>query len=198
LGGDWSIYTNYNKGISNIFNKENMSNKSFSNILIALSCLITGVSFFMSNILNYGMNRFFVEQGLYVILIIQFLLYQFLHGGILHMLFNSFFLYLFGNQVESLIGRNKFIIFFILNTLFVGIALLFFARGNTIGISGFAMAILAYIFLELRSRNNPEYKSAGIFLVINILIGLGGNISLVGHLSGAIFGIIFYYLLHRK
>jgi membrane associated rhomboid family serine protease len=29
-------------------------------------------------------------------------------------------------------------------------------------------------------------------------MGLGGNISLVGHLSGAIFGIVFYYLLDRK
>jgi hypothetical protein len=89
-------------------------------------------------------------------------------------------------------------IFFILNTFFVGIALLFLSNGNTIGISGFAMAILSYIFLELRSRNNPEYKSAGVFLIINILMGLGGNISLVGHLSGAIFGIVFYYLLDRK
>ncbi|MFA6090676.1 MAG: rhomboid family intramembrane serine protease [Candidatus Gracilibacteria bacterium] len=175
-----------------------MSNKSFSNILIILSCIITGISFFSNNILSYGMNSYFINDGFSIVLIIQFLLYQFLHGGILHLLFNSFFLYLFGNQVESLIGRNRFMIFFILNTFFVGIALLFLSNGNTIGISGFAMAILSYIFLELRSRNNPEYKSAGVFLIINILMGLGGNISLVGHLSGAIFGIVFYYLLDRK
>lgn len=174
-----------------------MSNKSFSNILIILSFIITGISFFMSNILNYGMNLFFIEQWLYITVIIQFFLYQFLHGGILHLLFNSFFLYLFGNQVESLIWQNRFILFFILNTLFVSIAILIFSNGNTIGISGFDMAILAYTFLELRSRNNPEYKSTGVFLVINILIGLGGNISLEGHLSGAIFGMIFYYLLNK-
>lgn len=56
------------------------------------------------------------------------------------------------------------------------------------------MAVLAYVFLELKSRNNPEYRSAGVFLAINIAIGLTGNISLVGHLSGAIFGMVFYYL----
>ena len=174
-----------------------MSNKSFSNILILLSALLTGASFFLNGMLIYGMNPFFIIQGLYGELVIQFLLYQFLHGGVLHLLFNGFFLYYFGNQVEELIGRNRFIVFFILNTLFVGIALLFFASGNTIGISGFAMAILAYIFMELRSRNNPEYRSAGVFLFINIAIGFTGNISLVGHLSGAIFGIVFYYAVKR-
>lgn len=171
-----------------------MSNKSFSNILILLSCIITGLSFFVSNILAFGMNSFFLMQGLYIQVAIQFLLYQFLHGGIFHLLMNSFFLYLFGNQVEGLIGRSRFILFFLFNTVFVGISLLFFAKGNTIGISGFAMAILAYIFLELRSRNNPEYRSAGVFLFINIAIGFTGNISLIGHVSGAIFGMIFYYL----
>jgi len=171
-----------------------MQNKSFSNILIVLSFLITGMSFFVSDILIYGMNSFFLVQWLYVQFVIQFLLYQFLHGGILHLLSNSFFIYLFGNQVESIIGRDKFIVFFLLNTVFVGVSLLFFANRNTIGISGFAMAILSYVFLELKAQRNPEYRSAGVFLLINIAIGFTGNISLVGHLSGAIFGIIFYYL----
>lgn len=174
-----------------------MQDKSFSNILIFLSFAVTGASFLMGDILAYGMNSFFLVQGLYIQVIVQFLLYQFLHGGILHLLSNSFFLYLFGNQVEALIGKNRFIVFFLLNTLFVGISLLLFARGNTIGISGFAMAVLAYVFLELRSRNNPEYRSAGIFLLINIAIGFTGNISLVGHLSGAIFGMVFYYLRNK-
>lgn len=171
-----------------------MSNKTFSNLLILLSVILTGISFIMGDVLVYGMNSFFLAQGLYMEVAIQFLLYQFLHGGILHLLSNSFFLYLFGNQVEGILGRNKFILFFFFNTLFVGVSLLFFANGNTIGISGFAMAVLSYIFLELRSRGNPEYTSAGVFLFINIAIGFTGNISLVGHLSGAIFGMIFYYL----
>jgi membrane associated rhomboid family serine protease len=56
------------------------------------------------------------------------------------------------------------------------------------------MTVLAYIFMELRTKKHPEYTAAGVFLIINIAIGFTGNISLVGHLSGAIFGVIFYYL----
>ena len=175
-----------------------MSNKSFANTLIILSAILTLVSFYMSDILAFGMNSYFLSQWLYMQVIVQFLLYQFLHGGVFHLLSNSFFLYIFGNQIEVLIWRGRFILFFLLNTVFVGVSLLFFAQGNTIGISGFAMAILSYIFLELRSRQNPEYRSAGVFLLINIAIGFTGNISLVGHLSGAIFGLVFYYFRNER
>lgn len=174
-----------------------MHNNNFSNILILLCFAVTGASFLFNSILDYGMNAFFLMQGLYMQVGIQFLLYQFLHGGLLHLLSNSFFLSIFGNQLEALIGRNRFMLFFVLNTVFVGISLLFLASGNTIGISGFAMAILAYIFLELRSRRNPEYRSAGVFLFINVAIGFTGNISLIGHLSGAIFGMVFFFILNR-
>lgn len=162
---------------------------SFSNLLIFVSIIVTIISFLLPNILIYGLNRFFLLQEDYVGLLIQFFLYQFLHGGTLHVLSNSIFLYMFGNQIESLIGKTKYVLFFLINTVFVGTSLLILSDGNTIGISGFAMAVLAYMFLDLRSRNNPEYRSAGIFLLINIAIGFTGNISLVGHLMGAICGL---------
>ncbi|MDP2103620.1 MAG: rhomboid family intramembrane serine protease [Candidatus Gracilibacteria bacterium] len=175
-----------------------MHNKTISNLLILTSGIVTAISFFLPSVLDYGMHPLFWMQGDYLGIVLQFLLYQFLHGGILHFVMNSFFLFIFGNQVEVLIGRQKYILFFLGNTLFVGIALLLFASANTIGISGFAMAILAYIALELKSRNNPEYRSAMIFLFINVVIGLTGNISLVGHLSGAIFGAVFFFFHHKK
>jgi len=151
--------------------------------------LVTMISYVKPTLLVYGMNPFFLYDGNYVGLLMQFFLYQFLHGGILHVLSNSIFLFMFGNQVEVLMGKTKYYLFFIVNTVFVGVSLLVLSSANTIGISGFAMAVLAYIFLDLRGKNNPEYKSAGIFLIINIAIGLTGNISLVGHLMGAVCGL---------
>jgi hypothetical protein len=70
-------------------------------------------------------------------------------------------------------------LFFLLNAVFVGISLLVLSNGNTIGISGFAMAVLSYVFIDLYTKNNPEYTSAGVFLLINIAIGFTGNISLI-------------------
>ena len=59
---------------------------------------------------------------------------------------------MFGNQVERLLGERNFVVFFVLNTVFVGLALLGLSNGNTIGISGFVMAILAYLFMDFRTR----------------------------------------------
>lgn len=68
---------------------------SFSNLLIATSVVVTIISFLAPAILAYGMNWFFLLQRDYVSFGIQFLLYQFLHGGILHLLMNSIFIYMF-------------------------------------------------------------------------------------------------------
>lgn len=165
---------------------------TFSNLLILLSLIATILSLVAPNILSYGMNGISIMTGDWIGLGLQFVLYQFLHGGIFHLVANGLFLYIFGNQVELLIGRTKYIVFFAINTVFVGASLLLLSSGNTIGISGFAMAVLAYVFMELKSRNDPEWRGAGLFLFINIAIGLTGNISLVGHLAGAVCGVGFY------
>ncbi|MDD2565330.1 MAG: rhomboid family intramembrane serine protease [Candidatus Gracilibacteria bacterium] len=171
-----------------------MNNKSLSNTLIGLSAFATVLTYIIPTILNFGMNNYFISSSNYIFFGVQIILYQFLHGGFIHLFSNSIFLFLFGNQLENTIGRKKYMVFFILNTFFVALSLLVFSGGNTIGISGFAMALLAYIFLLLRKNKHPDYKAAGLFIAINIFIGIDSNISFVGHLSGVIFGIIFYYI----
>ena len=174
-----------------------MQNKTISNSLILISLIVTLLSFFSSSILEYWMNIYFLIEKNYIWVLVQFALYQFLHWWMLHLLSNSIFIYLFWNQIEALIWKNKYILFFILNSIFVGISLLFLSSGNTIWISGFAMALLAYYFLELKWRNHPDYKWALFFLIINIMIWFGSNIRFVGHLSWAIFWVIYYYSLKK-
>ncbi|EKE26039.1 MAG: hypothetical protein ACD_4C00459G0003 [uncultured bacterium (gcode 4)] len=170
-----------------------MKNKSFSNLLILTSAFVTIISSVNPWILIFWMNKDFLVSWNYLLFLIQFLLYQFLHGWLFHILSNSLFIYIFWNQLESFIWNKRYITFFVLNSIFVWIALLFLSTWTTIWISWFAMAILAYITMELKRRKNPEYKSALLFLWINVAIGLTGNISFVWHLFWAIFGIMFYF-----
>jgi hypothetical protein len=86
--------------------------------------------------------------------------------------------------------RREFLLFFLGNTFFVAVALWFLSHGNTIGISGFCMALLSYLYMDLRSTHHPMANQILIFLVINILLGLYGNISFVGHASGAVWGMM--------
>ncbi len=166
---------------------------TISNFLIIICIFITIQSFFMPKILMFGMSNYFIINQNYLWILIQFILYQFLHWWLLHLFSNWIFIYIFWNQIEFLIWKRSYIIFFVLNTIFTWAALIFLSTWTTIWISGFAMAILSYIFLELKKQNNTEYKWAFIFLLINIFIWFWSNISLVWHLFWAISWVIYFY-----
>ncbi|MCH2188231.1 rhomboid family intramembrane serine protease [Candidatus Gracilibacteria bacterium] len=167
---------------------------SLSNILIGISALATLAGTLFPGIYLFGMNDIFLDQGYYHIYIIQFFSSVFLHGGIFHLFANSVFVYIFGNQVEDILGAKKYLLFFVISCVFVGIGVTFLSDGNTVGISGFGLAILSYYTLLLRSKKHPDYKGGITAIILSIGIGLMPGISLVGHLFGALFGIIFYLL----
>ena len=84
-------------------------------------------------------------------------------------------------------SRDRYTWFFVSSTLFVAITLIVFApQSLTIGISGFAMALLSYLWIDLYTTRHPMMTQTLIMLIINIVIGIAPGISLVGHLSGAL------------
>jgi membrane associated rhomboid family serine protease len=50
----------------------------------------------------------------------QFLTFQFLHGGLIHLLLNAFGLFMFGNAVESFLGKRRFIWLYIMSGIMGG------------------------------------------------------------------------------
>lgn len=166
---------------------------SFSSQLIYICTIFTIVSFFYWNILEFWMNSEFLHAWEYLHVFFQFAFYQFLHWSIAHLLSNSLFLYIFWNQLEIYMWKRKYILFFLINTLFSWFAIMIFSRANTIWISSFAMAILGYMFLVLRNKNHPDYKSAWFLLALNVLIWISWNISFVWHAAWAIFWFSFYF-----
>lgn len=171
---------------------------SVSNILIIISSIFTFTALFNPDIYIFWMNDFYLNQGKYHLFFMQFFTSNFLHGSILHLLMNAIFLYYFWNIVEVLLGRKKYILFFLSSVFFIGISILLFGTWNTIWISGFCMALLTYYTFELKRKNNPEYKGGITAIIINVWIGLSPGISLVGHLFWAIYWFIFCKLIQKK
>ncbi len=167
---------------------------SISNILLVTAGVFTLGTYFFPSLYDFGMNSYFLDQGNYVLYSVQFFTSMFLHGSVFHLLANSIFVYLFWSQVEVILGRKKYIFFFVFSALCIWAALSILSDGNTIGMSGFAMALLSYYTLYLKSKNHPDYKGWITALVLNIGIGLMPWISLVGHLFGAIVWVVFYFL----
>ncbi len=56
------------------------------------------------------------------------------------------------------------------------------------------MAILTYFTLDLKSKKIDEYKGGITAIIVNIVIWLHPQISLMGHLLWVIVWIIFYFL----
>jgi membrane associated rhomboid family serine protease len=144
------------------------------------------------------MNTSFLEKWEYYYYFLQFFTSNFIHWDIMHLLFNALFIYIFWNIVEIIIWKKKYLSFFIFISLFNWVLLSIFAsHQNTIWISWFALAILTYYTLQLKSQNDPDYKWWITAIIINIWIWFLPWISLFWHIFWVIWWIIFY-LINRN
>lgn len=162
--------------------------KSLSHTLIFLCIVISIIGFVNPDFQrNYSFHDNALEMG-FTSLTMQTVLFQFLHGGILHLLANSYFLYIAGPSVEARMSKNQFLFFFLSTTIFIVIALLLFAEKNTLtlGISGFCTALLAYLSIDLYTTRHPQTNEMITMLIVNIALGLASGISFVGHFFGAV------------
>jgi rhomboid protease GluP len=151
------------------------------------------------------------------------LTFQFLHGGYLHIIFNCWALYVFGREVESILGRPLFLGLYFCSGVFGGLLHAFSAFvwphyfdvpvvGASAGIFG-VVAAFAMLFPERRLTMLvyfvlPIKLRARTLLLAELLItGLGiafpdsefmlatfGNMAHVAHLGGILTGLAFIRL----
>jgi membrane associated rhomboid family serine protease len=74
----------------------------------------------------------------------QFITAVFLHGGLLHLMYNLLALLLFGLILEQLIGSKKFLVFFFLSGILANVVSWFWYP-NALGASGAIMGILGVL-----------------------------------------------------
>jgi membrane associated rhomboid family serine protease len=81
---------------------------------------------------------------------------MFIHGGILHLVGNMLFLWIFADNVEATIGNFRFLLFYLIGGLWAHALHIFFASGSqvpTIGASGAIAAVMgAYLIMYPRSQ----------------------------------------------
>ena len=78
----------------------------------------------------------------------QFVTYAFLHGSVMHILGNMFFLYLFGNNVNDKLGHIGYLCFYLAGAVFSGIGHVFMSGAPVLGASGAVAAVTgAYLVL---------------------------------------------------
>ena len=131
---------------------------------------------------------------------------MFLHGGLAHLLFNMYALFIFGSLIERKIGTKRFVfIYFVAGIVAALFSTLFYARA--LGASGAIMAILGVTIMLMPDLQvlfffmiPMSLRTAGIIFALIDIAGLfyESGIANAAHLAGLACGLIYGYLLLRK
>lgn len=125
----------------------------------------------------------------------------FLHGGLLHLVFNAIVLANIGIFLEPLLGRASFAIVYLMTGILASFTSLMFnygvvsvgASGAIFGMYGFFLALLTTRLFKPAFRTTFLKNTLG-FVALNIAIGFFGPIDNAAHLGGLISGFILGYL----
>ncbi|RJP15263.1 MAG: rhomboid family intramembrane serine protease [Candidatus Abyssobacteria bacterium SURF_5] len=150
---------------------------------------------------------------------------MFMHGGILHLVGNMLFLWIFGNNVEDYFGHGKFVFFYLLTGLAATFSHIFTHPGSTIpviGASGAVSGVLgAYFLLFPRARvlaaipvflffyfvEVPAFLFLGFYIFMQILFALptlmagpvdARGIAWFAHIGGFFAGALLLLVLRRR
>ncbi|MEM1418718.1 MAG: rhomboid family intramembrane serine protease [Myxococcota bacterium] len=146
---------------------------------------------------------------------------MFLHGGLMHLAGNMWFLYVFGDNVEDTLGRGRFVLFYLLCGLAAVIAQVAVDPSSTIpmvGASGAISGVLAgYVRRYPRARIVtlipiiiiPWFVEVPAFVFIVLWFGLqlfqgvqslgttGGGVAFFAHIGGFVAGLFLIGLLKK-
>jgi membrane associated rhomboid family serine protease len=124
----------------------------------SLIAVNTVVFLYQATLSPYALNQFVGDWGIVPdrLHIASLFTSMFLHGGWMHLLGNMLFLWVFGRNVEDLIGSGRFLVFYLLCGLAAAVVHVIFnpySRMPTIGASGAIAGVMgAYLIRFPRAR----------------------------------------------
>ena len=172
--------------------------------LIILACVVMYiiVGIIGGNFLNFsattlamlgGNNLMLVQNGE----VWRLLTSAFLHAGLIHLLVNMYSLVILGTQVETFIGKWKFLFIYLISAISGNLLSLVFSASNVIsvGASGALfglMGALLYFGYHYRLYLSEAIRNQIIpIIVLNLLIGFTiSGIDNVAHIGGLIGGYL--------
>ena len=142
-----------------------------------------------------------------------------MHGGLMHLFGNMLFLWVFGDNLENLLGHVRYAAFYLVCGLAAAVAQILMDTSSVIpmlGASGAISGILGgYILLFPKRRVRalifnfltevPAYIAVGIWIVYQIIVGYlssaeTGGVAYAAHIGGFIAGLVLVkiFALGRK
>jgi membrane associated rhomboid family serine protease len=147
---------------------------------------------------------------------------MFLHGGWMHLGGNMLYLWIFGDNIEKVMGAARFLVFYLACGIAAGLAHIFFSSASnipTVGASGAISGVLGgYLVLFPRNRVRvltrggivalPAIAVLGFWILIQLVNGIGsvavtadtggGGVAYMAHVGGFVAGLVLVKLLATR
>lgn len=174
---------------------------------ITSALLIVNVLIWLGQISPLGYiftNQFFFAPVLAIVEPWRMLTAGFVHdwSGPMHILFNSYAIWLFGRALEPMLGPLRFLVLYITSIIGGSVAVLWLSDPQmpVVGASGGLFGLMAAYFVVIRTLGG---NGSQIFILIAINFALGfvvSGISWQGHLGGMVAGLVIaaIYAATRK
>lgn len=175
----------------------------YANVLVFIAMVIAGLSPIQPTaqaLYQWGGNfRQAVVAGEWWRLIT----YNFLHGGAMHLLGNTFALLYIGMFLEPLMGKFRFASAYLVTGVCAGLmSLAIHPFSVGVGASGAIFGMYG-IFLSMLTTNHIKktlrktmLRSILFFIVFNLMMGLQGNTDNAAHIGGLLAGVIIGYIYY--
>jgi len=140
---------------------------------------------------------------------------MFLHGGVLHLLGNMWFLWIFGDNVEEMLGRVRYVLFYFLAGSIGAVAQCYILPSSLtpmIGASGAVAGILGgYVMLFPRAKivthlwlpiigpeiHLPAWVFLGLWFLGQFMLPINSGVAWMAHVGGFLAGVGAVRLLAR-
>src|SRR5947208_3186498 len=193
-------------------------------LLIAVNIL---VFLFELSLDPYTQNAFIAHYGLIPdrLRLSSIFTSMFLHGGWMHVLGNMWFLWIFGDNIEDILGHGKYLLFYLLCGVVAALAQFAaspFSRVPTVGASGAIAGIMgAYMIKFPHSRilslvtivfffttvEIPAWIMLIYWFVIQFFSGVGtlgtsqasqGGVAFFAHIGGFVAGVVLINTMGQR
>ncbi len=190
-------------------------------ILIVINILVFLFEFSLD---EYSRNEFIAVYGLTPLNfhLINILTSMFLHGGWMHVLGNMWFLWIFGDNIEDILGHAKYLAFYLLCGATAAMAQTLMSPGSQVPMVGASGAIagvmgaymvkfprsqirtFVFIFFFITTFDVPAWLMLIYWFGIQLFNGVGsvgvssasqGGTAFFAHVGGFLAGIIFVNLM---
>lgn len=175
-----------------------------------------GVEFFRYTVNTYGLVPLDVLEGERTY---SFVTYMFLHGGVVHLIGNMLFLFIFGDNIEDRLGHLKYLSFYVISGILASAIWVIAGQESNmpvVGASGAISAVMAAYLLMFPSAKVrtlitigfmvwpvkvPAYIMIGLWIVLQIVnnfLNPSTGVAYLAHIGGFVVGFILAAILRTS